>query len=157
MDAQLASELLQILTDIYLRFPHVTAASSPLQTTSLNSLICILSTSRPSIRKRAIPTLSALVSTSPKLFDTVLRDKITEGLDSGSETGRIWVGVVASLARGQSATRVGAMIAAGQVVERIMKQTMTLEDTDSLEGALVVSLHPAPGPIVHADIPPLGT
>lgn len=143
MDAQLTSELLHILTDIYQRFPHVIAASSPLQVTSLNSLIRILSTSRQAMRKRAISTLSALVSTSSKLFDSALRERIVEGIESGGDTGRIWVAVVASLARGQSALKVGALIAAGQVVEKVMRQTQNVGDIDAVEGALVVSIFTA--------------
>jgi cullin-associated NEDD8-dissociated protein 1 len=122
------------------RIPYITAASAPLQTSSLNCLIRILSTSRPSIRKRCIAPLSALVFISPKLFDSSLRDRIIEGLENGGDTGRIWVGVVASLARGRSASKIGALIGEGQVIEMIMKQTRDVEDTEAVKGALVVSL-----------------
>lgn len=138
-DPQLASELLQILADIYTRFSHIVATSTSLQTTSINSLIKILSSSRLSIRKRAIPALGALVSTNPALFDGV-KPKVSEGLAAGGDTGKVWSAVIASLARGQSAAKVGALINEGKVIDLILGQTEDPEDVETTEGALVVRL-----------------
>lgn len=127
------------MADVYIRFSSVVAASQGLQTTSVNSLMKILSSSKLSIRKRAIPALGALVSSNPKLFDGV-KPKISEGLKAGGDTGKVWSAVVASLARGQSAARVGALVSEGKVLDLILKQTENPEDEDMTEGALMVSL-----------------
>ncbi|GFZ51807.1 hypothetical protein JCM24511_09575 [Saitozyma sp. JCM 24511] len=136
-DPQLASELLQILTDIYIRFAHIVTSSPSLQQTSLEGLLAILTSSRPSIRKRAIPALSALVSNNPHLFDTTLKGQVLTGLAQRGEAGKTWASVVASLARGQSASKVGALISEGHVVEAVLAQTEDLEDCEAVEGALV--------------------
>lgn len=140
-DPQLASELLQILADIYSRFPHLIASSQALQSTSSTSLLKILSTARLSIRKRAIPALGALVAANPGLFDGI-KPKIAEGLAAGGDTSKVWAAVVASLARGQSAARIGGLVNEGKVVDLLLSQTEDLEDVEKTEGALVVRTAP---------------
>ena len=137
VDPQLASELLQILADVYNRFPHVISSSSPLQTTSITSLLSILSSGRLTIRKRAIPALIALINNNPALFDQV-KPHVAQGLAAGGDTAKVWSNVLASLARGMNASKVGALVGEGQVVGLVLKQVEDPEDTDMVEGALVV-------------------
>jgi hypothetical protein len=80
-----------------------------------------------------------LVSKNPRLFDKKLNEKIIQGLGEGGEGGKVWVGVIAGLARGSSATKVGAMIGEGKALDVILEQTQDPEATDDVEGALVVS------------------
>lgn len=138
-DTQIASELLQILADVFQRFPHVVSGSQTIQSNSLAALVQILTSARPSIRKRAIPALSALIATNPTLFDAGLKDKLVQGLSAGGDDSRTWSGLMASLARGASAQGVGAAIAEGQAVDAVLSQTENMDDTDAVEGALVVS------------------
>ena len=140
IDPQLASELLQILSDVYLRFPMVPSASTSLRSTSLDALVRLLTNPRTSIRKRAIPTLSALVTSSPQIFDTSLRDEIIQGLDRGGDACRMWITVVASLAKGQTAPKIGSLIRSGHMMRIILKQTEDVGDIEAIEGALLVSI-----------------
>jgi hypothetical protein len=80
------------------------------------------------------------VSTNPTLFDAELKAQIVKGLAVNGDAGRTWSGVVASLARGQSASKVGEMINESRVVEAITGQTAELDDCEAVEGALVVCL-----------------
>lgn len=134
----IASDLLQLLTDVYQRFSAIVGAARGIQSTSIAALVRILASSKPSVRKRAIPALSALVATNPALFDAGLKNKVVTGLNAGGEEGRTWAGVLASLARGTSAPGVGAVIAEGQAVDAILKQAENLSDTEAVEVALVV-------------------
>ncbi|WRT63736.1 uncharacterized protein IL334_000659 [Kwoniella shivajii] len=134
---QLASELLQTLTDLFNRFSNFIINSPNLQTTSLSSLNNILSTARPAIRKRAIPTISALISTNPSLFDSSLKTQIQTGLSQSPESTRVWLGVVATLARGLSVQKVGALLAEEKIGETVLKQTENPEDAETVEAALV--------------------
>lgn len=138
VDPQLASELLQILADIYTRFPHIVASSEPLRKVSIDSLVTILSTGRLSVRKRAIPALGALVNTNPALFDLV-KPKVSSGLAAGGESAKVWCAALASLARGLNASKVGSLISEGKVVDLVLQQAEDPEETDLAEGALVVS------------------
>jgi cullin-associated NEDD8-dissociated protein 1 len=126
------------MADLYIRFAPIVSASQTLQSTSVDALIKILSSSKLSIRKRAIPALGALVSSNPKLFDGV-KPKISAGLSAGGDTGKVWAAVIGSLARGQSAQRVGALINEGKVVNLLLQQTEDPEDDETTEGALMVS------------------
>ncbi|WWC99318.1 hypothetical protein V866_006219 [Kwoniella sp. B9012] len=137
INPQLASELLQTLTDLFIRFSYILRSSEKIQNTSITSLSNILSSARPAIRKRAIPTVSALVSTNPGLFDNSLKKQIVDGLSQGPEAVRVWLGVVATLARGQSVHKIGALLAEGKVGETVLVQTENPEDTETVEAALV--------------------
>lgn len=109
-----------------------------MQSKALESLVKVLNGSRISIRKRAVPALSALVATDPKLFGAV-KTEILKGLSSNGESGRIWVAVVASFARGQTVGKVGALVGEGQLIGMILGQCENPEETDTVEGALAVS------------------
>lgn len=134
---QLASELLQILSDLYSAFPNLVAQPA-IQSEALKSLVTLLNGSRISIRKRAVPALTALVSTDPRLFDEAVKQELVKGLAAGGETGRIWVSVVASLAKGQSVGQIGGLLGEGKPVGMILGQCDNLEETDTVEGALSV-------------------
>lgn len=136
---QLAAELLQILSDVYSEYPALVAQHA-IQTLALESLTSIINTGRISIRKRAVPALSSLVTTDPKLFAKSLKGRIIEGLSRGGEGARIWVAVVASLARGQAVAHVGSLVAEGKLVGMILAQCDKPEETEAVEGSLSVSV-----------------
>ncbi|KIR43743.1 tip120-family protein [Cryptococcus deuterogattii 99/473] len=133
---QIASELLQILTDLFIRFSLNVASSATIQSTALSSLTQILDNARPAIRKRAIPTLSSLIATSPKLFNEDLEKEIVSGVSQGGESSRIWMGTVASLARGKSVGSIGKLVNEGKLAELILSQTKNEEDVETVEAAL---------------------
>ncbi|KAK8845507.1 hypothetical protein IAR55_006220 [Kwoniella newhampshirensis] len=137
INPQVASELLQTLTDLFNRFSNIVVASTDLQTQSLASLIRILSSARPAIRKRAITTLSALVATNAGLFDSSLKQEIIKGLSQDAESVRIWMSVVASLARGSSVTKVGSFVSEGQIAKALLGHAEGPEDSETVEGALI--------------------
>jgi cullin-associated NEDD8-dissociated protein 1 len=112
---------------------------SNIQTPAIESLISILDSARPSIRKRAIPAITALVSTDPKLFDKPVKGKIVQGLSQGGESARVWVGVIASLARGQSVGKMGDLVGEGRLIGMILDQSSYPAETESVEGSLAVS------------------
>jgi cullin-associated NEDD8-dissociated protein 1 len=112
---------------------------SNIQTPAIESLISILDSARPSIRKRAIPAITALVSTDPKLFDKPVKGKIVQGLSQGGESARVWVGVIASLARGQSVGKMGDLVGEGRLIGMILDQSSDPAETESVEGSLAVS------------------
>lgn len=85
-----------------------------------------------------MPALSALVSTDPRLFDESVKQELLKGLAAGGETGRIWVSVVASLAKGQGVGQIGGLLAEGKLAGMILDQCENLEETDTVEGALSV-------------------
>ncbi|OWT40724.1 tip120-family protein [Cryptococcus neoformans Bt1] len=132
---QIASELLQILTDLFVRFSPNVASSATIQSTALSSLIQILNNARPAIRKRAVPTLSSLIATSPKLFNEDLEKEIVNGVSQSGESSRIWMGTVASLARGKSAGSIGKLVNEGRLAELILNQTKN-DDVETVEAAL---------------------
>lgn len=136
-NAQLASELLQILTDIYQRFPLAIAQSPELQSTSLATLQEVFAYPRLSVRKRAVPALAAFISVCPSQFHAI-KDDMTRGFASGGDSAKAWVAAVAGLAKTSSSSDVGALVANGGLADVIMKQTENLEDTDAVEGALTV-------------------
>lgn len=78
--------------------------------------------------------------TDPRLFDEAVKEEIVKGMSAGGETGRIWVSVTASLARGQTVGHVGRLLAQGKLVGMILAQCENPEDTDAVEGALSVSV-----------------
>jgi cullin-associated NEDD8-dissociated protein 1 len=135
---QLASELLQILTDLYISYPAIVTRPS-IQTPAIESLVSILDSARYSIRKRAIPTISALVSTDPKLFDKPVKGRIVQKLSQGGESARVWVGVIASLARGQSVGKMGDLVGEGRLIGMILDQSSDPQQTEAVEGSLAVS------------------
>jgi cullin-associated NEDD8-dissociated protein 1 len=135
---QLASELLQILTDMYAKYP-AWATRNNIQTPAIESLVQVLDSGRPSLRKRAIPAVSALVATDPTLFDKPVKGKIVEGLSKGGEGARIWVGVIASLAKGQSVGKVGGLVGEGKLIGMILDQASDPTQTEAVEGSLAVS------------------
>ena len=135
---QLASELLQILTDMYGKYP-TWATRNNIQTPAIESLVQVLDSGRPSLRKRAIPAVSALVATDPSLFDKPVKGKIVEGLSKGGEGARIWVGVIASLAKGQSVGKVGGLVGEGKLIGMILDQASDPTQTEAVEGSLSVS------------------
>ena len=137
---QLASELLQILTDMYAKYP-AWATRNNIQTPAIESLVQVLDSGRPSLRKRAIPAVSALVATDPSLFDKPVKGKIVEGLSKGGEGARIWVGVIASLAKGQSVGKVGGLVGEGKLIGMILDQASDPTQTEAVEGSLAVSCH----------------
>ncbi|WVQ93760.1 hypothetical protein IAU59_000837 [Kwoniella sp. CBS 9459] len=137
INPQLSSELLQTLTDLFNRFYHILAVSQSLQNTSLAALTDILSTARPTLRKRAIPTVSALISTNPSLFEIHLKDDIVSGLGRNAESVRVWLGVLTSLARGKTVGKIGNLIAQKDLASTILKQTENAEDTETVEAALI--------------------
>ncbi|ORY22630.1 armadillo-type protein [Naematelia encephala] len=136
-DPQHASELLQILTDIFLRFPHVISTRGSLQNKLLESLIDILSVGRPAVRKRAIPAVSALISTNSELFDTTLKSRLVEGLSQGGDASRTWINLLASLARGPSVQKIGEFLVESKAVDLVLGEAGDLEDVEAVEGALV--------------------
>ncbi|ORX34727.1 armadillo-type protein [Kockovaella imperatae] len=136
IDAQLASELLHIITDIFTRFPDLLSSSNTLRSTCLTSLVTILTTSRTSIRKRAVPALSALVITNPLLFDDELRKQLSSGLKDNGESGSTWAAVLTSLARSADAGKVGEMISQGEIVDALLAQAANPEQNERVEGAL---------------------
>ena len=136
----MATELLQIVNDIFTRFPHVISTTATIQSSSLSALTKLLTTARPAIRKRAVPALASLVANQPKLFDVKLRETILKGLQEDGDTGHTWATVLASLAKGLTAAVVGEMVAEGQVSEALLKQTVDFEQNERVEGALMVSL-----------------
>ncbi|KAL7418817.1 hypothetical protein Q5752_006501 [Cryptotrichosporon argae] len=136
VNAQHASELLQILADIYTRFPFLIAHNSHLASSSLDSLIHVLSSARPSVRKRAIPALVALVAATPTSFDK-LREAIVSGLQVGGETSRVWTTAVAGLAKGSAVAKVGGLIVEHDLIGLALKQTEDLDDSDAVEASLV--------------------
>lgn len=79
-----------------------------------------------------------MLSTDAKLFDTTIKTKIIEGISQGGEDARIWVAVVANLARGQSVGQIGSLIGEGDIVQMILAQCQNEEDTEAVEGALSV-------------------
>ncbi|OCF45173.1 tip120-family protein [Kwoniella heveanensis CBS 569] len=138
INPQLSSELLQTLTDLFNRFFHILAMSQSLQNTSLAALTDILSTARPTLRKRAIPTISALIATNPNLFEATLKGDIVKGLNSqNAESVRVWLGVLTSLARGKTVGRIGNLIAQEDLTSTILQQTNKAEDTETVEAALI--------------------
>ncbi|WVF66132.1 hypothetical protein IAT40_000871 [Kwoniella sp. CBS 6097] len=137
INPQLSSELLQTLTDLFNRFFHILAMSQSLQNTSLTALTDILSTARPTLRKRAIPTISALIATNPNLFETSLKGDIVKGLRQNAESIRIWLGVLTSLARGKTVGKIGSLMAQEDLTSTILQQTEKAEDTETVEAALI--------------------
>lgn len=73
------------------------------------------------------------------MFDESVKQELVKGLAAGGETGRIWVSVVASLARGANVGQIGGLIAEGKLVGMILGQCDDPEETDAVEGALTVS------------------
>ncbi|TXT05004.1 hypothetical protein VHUM_03824 [Vanrija humicola] len=132
---QLASELLQILTDVYQRFPAAVAGSADLQETSYSNFNHVLSTSRLSIRKRAVPALAAFIAISPQRFEQIKED-LAKGLAAGGDSAKAWVAAVGGIAKTSAAQAIGALIAEGGLLEAILKQTEDLEDSEAVEGAL---------------------
>ncbi|ODN76121.1 hypothetical protein L202_06053 [Cryptococcus amylolentus CBS 6039] len=133
---QIASELLQTLTDLFTRFSANVSTSTTVSNSSLSALIKILSTARPAIRKRAIPTLASLVAASPALFNDTLQKEITAGVSQSGDSGRVWLGVVASLAKGRIVGNVGKLAAEKKLAEIILQQTKNPEDVETVEAAL---------------------
>ena len=109
-----------------------------MKTLSTNSLLAIISSGRLTIRKRAIPALSALIAHNPALFDAV-KSQIPKGLAAGGDTSRIWSAVLTSMARGLNASKVGKLINEGNVVQLVVTQTEDVEEVETVEGALTVS------------------
>jgi cullin-associated NEDD8-dissociated protein 1 len=137
-NAQLASELLQILTDIYTTYPSLSTRSS-IQNPAIESLLQVLDSARPSLRKRAIPAVTALVATNPALFDKQVKGKIVEGLSKGGEGARIWIGLIASLAKGQSVGKIGGLVGEGKLTGMILDQASEPTEVEAVEGSLAVS------------------
>ncbi|WVQ76239.1 hypothetical protein IAR50_005904 [Cryptococcus sp. DSM 104548] len=133
---QIASELLQTLTDLFTRFSADISTSTTVSKSSLTALIKILSTARPAIRKRAIPTLASLVAASPALFNETLQQEIIAGVSQSGDGGRVWLGAVASLARGRNVGNVGRLAAEKKLAEIILQQTKDPEDVETVEAAL---------------------
>jgi hypothetical protein len=133
--------LLQVLKDIYIRFPDRLTASPDAQSNSLISLTSILSTSRNhSIRKRATEAVPALLCTNPKIFDDKFKEQLENGLNQKGDVGNAWVGLVAALAKEQSlVSSMGQMVAEGKIIERMLEHTEDPEQVEAVEAALVVS------------------
>ncbi|KAK1926054.1 putative TIP120-family protein TIP120B [Papiliotrema laurentii] len=138
-DPQIASELLQILKDIFLRFPDRIAASPDSQSAALSSLISILSTSRNnSIRKRATEAVPALISTNPSIFSIEFPQQLEAGLRQDGDVGNAWIGLVAALAKEQTlVAKLGGMVTEGKIINIILEHTADTEQVDSVEAALV--------------------
>jgi len=139
-DPQVASELLQVAKDIYLRFADKLVLSPGLQESSLDSLISILSSSRnASIRKRATEAIPALVATNPGLFSAKFKDQLEQGIASGGEAGNAWVGLVAALAKEQGVVAgIGGLVGSGRILDEILKHTSDPEQVEATEAAFVV-------------------
>lgn len=123
---------------MYGKYPTWTTRNN-IQTPAIESLVQVLDSGRPSLRKRAIPAVSALVATDPSLFDKPVKGKIVEGLSIGGEGARIWVGVIASLAKGQSVGKVGGLVGEGKLIGMILDQASDPTQTEAVEGSLAVS------------------
>lgn len=123
---------------MYAKYPSLVARPS-IQNPAIESFVQILDSARPSLRKRAIPAVSALVATDPTLFDKPVKGKIVEGLSKGGEGARIWVGVIASLAKGASVGKVGGLVGEGKLIGMILDQASDPAETEAVEGSLAVS------------------
>ncbi|CAK9779690.1 unnamed protein product [Cutaneotrichosporon oleaginosum] len=132
---QLASELLQILTDVYQRFPLAIAQSKELQALSVELLKEVFTYPKLSVRKRAVPPLAAFISVCPGQFDA-FKDDMSKGFTKGGASAKAWVAAVSGLAKTPSSPEVGALVANNGLADIIMEQTDNLEDTEAVEGAL---------------------
>ncbi|WVN91012.1 uncharacterized protein L203_106258 [Cryptococcus depauperatus CBS 7841] len=133
---QIASELLQILTDLFNRFPSIIASSASIQSTAISSLSAILSGARTNIQNRAIPTLSSLIASNPSLLDIKLQNEILNGIKKSCENARVWMGVITSLARGRNVASIGSLIVNNGLAESIIDQACNPEDALTTEAAL---------------------
>lgn len=137
-NAQLSSELLQILTDIYQGFPIVISQSQDLQAASLATLKDVFTYPKLSVRKRAVPSLCTFISVCPVQFHAI-KDDMINGFAKGGDSAKAWIAAVAGLAKTSSSPEVGALVSNNGLAEIIMQQTQNLEDSDAVEGALTVS------------------
>lgn len=135
---QLASELLQILSEIYPRFATTIVASQDLQAASLTTFREVLAVPRLSVRKRAVPAIAAFIAICPNHFEGLKKD-LAAGFAKGGDSAKAWVAAVAGIAKTSAHSDIGALIASGKLVENILKQADNLDDTDAVEGALTVS------------------
>lgn len=140
-NSQISNELLQILPDVYKNFPVVISQSPQLQEASLEAFRGIFSIPRLSVRKRAVPALSAFISVCPQQFAAIKQD-MSEGFAKGGDTAKAWVSAVSGIAKTSSSSDVGALVSGGGLVEVILTQTEDLEDADAIEGAMSVSRFP---------------
>ena len=122
---------------MYAKYPSLVSRPS-IQTPAIESLVQILDSARPSLRKRAIPAISALVATDPTLFDKPVKGKIVNGVSKGGEGARIWVGVIASLAKGTSVGKIGGLVGEGKLIGMILDQASDPTQTEAVEGSLSV-------------------
>lgn len=134
----LASELLQIQTDIYTRFPAIVAESAELQEASLATFREVFAIPRLSIRKRAVPTLAAFIAVCPQQFETLKAD-MAKGLAQGGDSAKAWVAATAGMAKSSAASDVGGLISGTNLIGDIMSQASDLDDSDAVEGAMTVS------------------
>lgn len=124
---------------MYQRFPAAVAGSADLQESSYSNFNHVLSTSRLSIRKRAVPALAAFVAICPQRFEQIKVD-LANGFAAGGDSAKAWVAAVGGIAKTSAAPAIGTLIAEGGLLEAILKQTEDVEDSDAVEGALTVGM-----------------
>ncbi len=123
---------------MYQRFPLAIAQSKDLQALSVEMLKEVFAYPRLSVRKRAVAPLAAFISVCPSQFNA-FKDDMSKGFSKGGDSAKAWVAAVAGLAKTPSSQEVGTLVANSGLADIIMKQTMNLEDTEAVEGALTVS------------------
>ena len=139
VNPQLASELLQILSDIFDRYNRLLLTRPALQKSAMSSLRHILSHARISVRKRAVAAMTSLLTCCPDLFDADLKRMLIQGAGAKGEDGRIWTSLLTSLAKSRVVRSVGSMVSEGSICPKLIAQTEDTEDVESVEGALSVS------------------
>ncbi|KAM0790577.1 hypothetical protein ACM66B_004444 [Microbotryomycetes sp. NB124-2] len=134
--SELLIDSLDIVTDILSRFESTIRTLPHIQSAALKAIVPLLSHSRPAVRKRAITTLSTLVSAAGdgKLFDTLVTGtaiKLLQSLDA--ESLKTAVNLSGALTRAVP----GKMGKKAKNVIPLVLQTLDANDDDELkEGAL---------------------
>jgi cullin-associated NEDD8-dissociated protein 1 len=104
---ELLIDSLDLLADLYSRFPSIPSSDKGLQRASLEALLASLPHDRAAVRKRAVLALGALAASSTSEIFTALASAIITALDAASgaagakeqEKARTMVQLVATLAR----------------------------------------------------------
>ncbi|KAK4052490.1 hypothetical protein OIV83_002292 [Microbotryomycetes sp. JL201] len=134
--SELLIDSLDIVTDILSRFESTIRGMPHIQSAALKSIVPLLSHSRPAVRKRAIATLSTLVTASGdgKLLDTLVTGTAIKLLQSSDEESlKTAVNLTGSLTRAVP-SKMGKKT---KNVVPLVLQTLDANDDDELkEGAL---------------------
>ncbi|SGY91656.1 BQ5605_C038g11689 [Microbotryum silenes-dioicae] len=133
--SELLLDSLELLSDILSRFESSVRNLSNIQNASLKATVPLLKHSRPALRKRAVATLSTLVSTTNDfiVFDSLVNSTITKALHtSDTESLKTSVLLVGSLARA-APSKMGRK--ASNLVPLVLA-TLDHDDDDLRESAL---------------------